>query len=389
MAQAQDTFVPSRGRPSLLTRARRRGFRALPLLVWCAAIAAIFLLAHGQRAPLPYPAITQVTRYTVTAPIDARLVTLTVQEHQPVEAGQLVGSLDSQDLRLRLDRVRAEISRLQAEAQKEAALVQVTEHERLTDREMDLRRLRRDRENAQIDVLEQQVVIEEDGIRLVALADTLRRTADLAKRDVDSEALLIDVRANHDAVVERIRRTEILLRERQAKAAASEKRLADYLGINPKDRTQVVDAAAPLSWAVKAQQVELEEVALLRTRLSLRAPGSGRVENILVRPNELLVAGQPLLTIVDTKPRGLVAYLPERDVEGVRPGMRAEVQSLSNPRVTTETRVTSLGLTVEQVPQQLWLDPRRPQWGRPVYLALPATWQELPGAAMRVRLFPE
>lgn len=386
---ANAPFKPSRSRPSLLVRLRRRIFRAVPLLVWSGAIIGIFCLAEIRRAPLPYPAMTEITRYTVTAPAPAKLVTLVVKEEELVEPNQVMGSLDSADLRLRVDRARAEVSRLQSEMAREAALLQVGGEERRTAREMDLRRFRRDVENTRLDALDKWAEIQKDKIELVALADTLRRTTILAKEDYDSQAMLIDARAAHDSLAEQIKDNDVILTELQTRVASADKRLADYLALSPADPAQLVDATAPLSWAVKAQQVELEEIALLRTRLSLRAPARGRVEKILVHQGELLVAGQPLLTIVDTAPRAIVAYIPERDISLVKPGMRAQVTSLGHPEVIAETRVTSLGMTVEQVPPQLWVDPRRPQWGRLVYLELPASWKQLPGAGVRVRLLPE
>lgn len=387
MAEGQ-AFTPGRARPGLFRRLRRRMFRAIPLVVWCGAIAVIVYLSEERRAPAPYPGMTQVVRYTVTAPAQAKLLALEVKEQQLVEANQLVGVLDSADLRLRLERSRAEIARLQAEADRETALLRLTEEERRTGREMDLRRFKRDRENSQLDVLDKWAEIQVAKIQLVALADALRRTSILAKEDFDSEAELINVRAAHDSLARQIQEDETILRERQARLANAEKRLAEYLVVNPREAVQAVDAAAPLHWAVKAQQVELEEIALLRTRLSLRAPGRGRVEQILSRPNELLMAGQPLLTIVDTEPRGIVAYIPERDLPTVRPGMRAQVESLAGARIL-ETTVASIGSAVEQVPPHLWADPRFPQWGRLVHLSLPQALKERPGTGLRIRLLPE
>jgi hypothetical protein len=68
--------------------------------------------------------------------------------------------------------------------------------------------------------------------------------------------------------------------------------------------------------------------------------------------------------------------------------MRAQVVSLARSHVV-ETKVTGIGLTVEEVPQQLWADPRRPEWGRLVHLAMPSNLAELPGSGLRVRLLPE
>ncbi|MHC4852616.1 MAG: HlyD family secretion protein [Planctomycetota bacterium] len=385
---ADTAFTPSRSRSLLVVRLRRRCFRSIPLLVWCGAIVAIFCLADIQRAPLPYPGMVQVTRYTVTAPTQARLMALMVKKADHVEPDQLVGSLDGADLQLRLERARAEVSRLQAEMTNEAALLRGGDEARRADRLADLRRFRRDRENAHLDVLDKRAEIEAAKIQLIALADTLRRTAILAKEDFDSQAELIDARAAHDTLARQIKDDQGILKDRQAKLAGTEKRLAEYLALRPSEPVQVVDAAAPLSWAVKAQQVELEEIALLRTRLSLRAPGRGKVEHILARQGELLVAGQPLLTIVDTEARAIVAYVPERDLGRVRPGMRAQVSSLARSHVA-ETKGMGIGLTVEQVPEQLWADPRRPEWGRLVHLDMPSTFAELPGSGLRVRLLPE
>jgi hypothetical protein len=76
----------------------RRITRAVPLLVWCGSIVAVVLLYPQSRLKSAIRGVVDTQHHVVRAPMAGRLVALTVDLHEPVRAGQVIGRLGDEDL---------------------------------------------------------------------------------------------------------------------------------------------------------------------------------------------------------------------------------------------------------------------------------------------------
>jgi len=377
---------PSRPRPSLLRRWRRRVLRAVPLLVWAAAIGGTVVL--GGRLPTVghFTGIADSAASTVSAPVDGRINALLVTLHQDVEPGQVIARLDDTDVRLKLteatyelERLRADMARRAADLENEAATT-ATEHGLETSVEQ--RRLISTVEAAQLAALATRAELEEARVRVQGAAVEAERLANLYAQEMVGEPDLVRVRTERDALNKRILELESLHQQQRARVETAQKRVDAFApgGI----ATAPVEATlAPMRWRLKAQEAALERIAHDARMLVLEAPMAGRVQAVTAQSGEWVPAGRALVSIVDPRPRRILAYVPdsiraELVARGPLEVMRDEGTSLGT------TSVQTISPTTVRVPERLWQDPRREEWAYEVVLA--ATGLEAPGERVQLAI---
>jgi hypothetical protein len=172
--------------------------------------------------------------------------------------------------------------------------------------------------------------------------------------------------------------------EHRGRIATSKQRLAEFAPAVNSGALPIDTALAPLRWRLKEQEAQIERVALDAQALDLKSPIRGHVASIDARTGEWAIAGRKVLTVVDSTPRRLVAYVPD-----VQRDQLDRVQSLQVRRVDSrllgEAPILSISPSVVLLPERLRRDPRREEWGYEVVLA--ATGAELPGE--RLQLSPK
>lgn len=89
-------------------------------------------------------------------------------------------------------------------------------------------------------------------------------------------------------------------------------------------------------------QRDLARTALQRARLDLqrteiRAPVDGFVTNLLLRAGDYVRVGQPVMALIDRHSFYLYGYFEESKLARIRPGDRAKIRLLSDPRCVAGT----------------------------------------------------
>jgi HlyD family secretion protein len=104
-------------------------------------------------------------------------------------------------------------------------------------------------------------------------------------------------------------------------------------------------------------QLALEEELLARH--VLRAEQAGEVIDVATKPGELAAVGTPAITVADTTHPYVDVFVPQGELAGVRPGVRAEarVDATSAPFAAT---VESVSPDTEFTPKFLFSDRERP-----------------------------
>ncbi len=279
--------------------ARSRVFLMLGLLT--AGSLAWYLFRARPPADLKLIGTVDANEVLVSSKIPGRIQTLTVEEGQKVEAGQLIAVIESQDLNAAYEAAEA------ARASQESKLQETIETERQTrgetssqviNAEAMLRAARANETQAKANLEHQE-------------ADT-RRTAALAEQGVMSE------QAKDDAVTS-LRAAEAALDAARENSAAAEASLrqarAHELQAEVAARTvastrgSVANAAALASEA----HVDLGYARIL-------APVSGTVNVRSARPGEVVIAGAPIVTLMDLTQTWVYAPLPETEADAVQLG---------------------------------------------------------------------
>jgi multidrug resistance efflux pump len=384
MAQWQ----PTRPAPTAWSRLRRRAAAAVPVVVWLAAAAALLPLSTWTPSAHRLHGIVESMPATVLAPVDGRIAAMTVRLHQLVEADQVIARLDDRDVRLRLaqanfqlERLRADMAHAQAALEREARLA-ANQHGMAAS--VEHRRLVSAIEAAQLSALSTRTELEEARIRLQGAAIEAERLTTLADQQMIGEPELVRVRTERDALKKRTEDLETLYREQRAQVSTANQRLAEFA---PGQLIQMpIDTVvAPLRWQLKEQEAEIERIALDAQALDLRAPVRGHVATLDAATGEWATRGRVIATILDPTPRRIRAYAPDVLRPRLEASRRLQVHRADATRLGA-SEILSISPTAVLLPQRLWRDPQREEWGYEIVLA--ATGTELPGERLQLAPLP-
>ncbi|HEC02279.1 MAG TPA: HlyD family efflux transporter periplasmic adaptor subunit, partial [Phycisphaerales bacterium] len=218
----------------------------------------------------------------------------------------------------------------------------------------------------------------------------------IAEKLVAEEALapfeLQKTRAQYNALATKIEETENLLEQAKAALEQTQQRRDEYIQHQPY-HPSVDDALEVIRKAIRVQEKRMEELVRemesldRRAELELKAPMDGVVSGILHRQAEVVLAGEPILTIAEGDITDIIAYADESMMSEIREGMVVQLIKNSEPsKVQVESsEVTYVGPVVEQIPVQLWLNPNIPQWGRPFLIKAPAQMKLIAGERVGIR----
>ncbi|KPK37204.1 MAG: hypothetical protein AMJ65_15140, partial [Phycisphaerae bacterium SG8_4] len=331
--------------------------------------------------------MVQGQRHQVAAATVARITSVSVQLFDKVEKGQTVAVLNTvledeqppSQLQAQLDTVLAEIERLTAQLVPTQDGLSAEKADRETTRISDARRFSVDVENARLEILRLQAVIETDRITLEDLALDVRVAEQLVGEQVLAPFELQKAQAQYNALAKKIEENENLLEQANTALEQSLQRRDEYIQ-HQLYHPSVDSALEVIRKAISVQENRVDELVTQlehldrRKALELKAPIGGVVSQILHRQMEVVLAGEPILMIADGEITDIIAYAGSGLMGKVQEGMAVELIKTSEPaKIQIESsEVTYVGPVVEQMPSQLWLNPNVPQWGRPFLIKAPA-----------------
>ncbi|WP_454919182.1 HlyD family secretion protein [Xanthobacter sediminis] len=212
----------------------------------------------------------EATEIDVSAKIAGRIKDILVDEGDFVEAGQVLGHMDTEQL---------EAQRRQAQAQLQRALIGIdTAKSLVTQREAERR--------AAIATIAQR------NAELDAADRKLARSSQLVKTNAVSQQVFDDDRASAEGA-------------KAAVAAAEAQLAASEAGINSA-KALVVDAEA----AVDAARAAIDSITADINDGVLKSPRAGRVQYRVAQPGEVLSAGGRVLNLVDLGDVYMTFFLP-------------------------------------------------------------------------------
>jgi HlyD family secretion protein len=299
----------------------------------------------------------------VAAKAAGRIRQITVREGDRVEAGQVLALLDDEQIRAREQQAAAAVR--QAEAR-----VKLSGHQ-ITVLEEQLRQSEFGVDQARIDA--QGRVSEAEGKLAAAEAQLAQATAAHAQARWDREAMARlyakDLVAEQEA--QRARRTEeaqaavVVASRRQVEAARGSLTAAKANLMNPAIRTsqvaavrgQILQARADIAAAeadAERARAMLVEARANRQDLQVVAPFAGTVATRTAEPGEVVVAGTPIVTLLNLAEVYLRAFVPEGQIGRVRLGQAARVYLDSDPRKPIDARVTRVDPEASFTPENTY-----------------------------------
>lgn len=366
---------PTTSRSGLSRQARRRLGASLPWLTWTAALGVALWLGGGVLPSGIAPAEAERVVVVLSSPRTAAVTSLAVAPGDRVEAGAVVATLDPSDLDLEIAVAEGELERMRLEVNAEGTSLHV---EQLETRE----RLASDAEKAAVEAARLEAEVGRDRAELSTIEEQLARQRKLVDEGIASGANLDDLEVRRAALAKKVSEYERLLRRARDHLGAARARLAEW------ERTGDAGAprTAPLVAAVKAQEDRVKALEAARDKLTLRAPVAARVQAVHEVPGGVAVEGGPVVTLLDERPRRVIAWLPEDRARLVEVGDVARLAPSDRVGAVRHGRVVALGPGLEDMPIRFRQIPQEPELARAVYIELDD--QEappLPGQAFDAR----
>ncbi len=374
MKRSNIRSLPFRLRPHLL-----------PIIVWLGALACVAILFSRRTQRFEVIGIARGQEYQITTNCPARLTDVSVQLFDTVKKGQTIAVantvLDNEqprgELQAQLATTLAEIDHLTAQLVPTQDSLSAEKSDRQTNRISDERRFSVDVENTRLDILRLRGLIQTDKITLEDLALDVKITQNL----VDEEAVvpyeLQKIQTRYNTLAKKIEENESLLEQAEAALQQAQERLDEYIKNQPY-HPSVDDALEVIRKAIRVQERRMDELLTqlealnARESLELKAPFDGVISRVLHQQSETVLAGEPILTVTESRPSEIIAYAGEGQLNLVREGMNVELIKSSEPAQIAYSRVTHVGPIIEQMPVHLWRNPNIPQWGRPFRIEVPA-----------------
>lgn len=344
-----------------------------PIVVWLGAIGGVAWLIGERGQGIGAVGLARGEQRQLAALSAGRVSLVAVRPFEEVQKGETLVLLEDDRIRAALATAAAETSRLRAELQAAEARLAADAAIQEFDYIAEARRFALDIEQTRVDILELTVRIETGKIRIQRQKIELDRLQKLRPQDAASPYEYELAVADYAAAVKEVEANETTLAQLKLDLDEANVRQRDmearHGGCGSLD--QMLN---PLRAAVAVQESRIAEMSIERAGLVLYCPIDGAVADIAHGEGEVVLAGDPILTVVASRPSQVVAYITAAEAERIEPGDPLQVHSLGR-RVSTksyDSYVVAVGPAVVQLPIQLWRSPAVPEWGCPVQLAMPA-----------------
>ena len=333
-------------------RARRRRLVIAAALVLGVAGAAVWRLVLAPPA-VPAGVIAVSGRIegddsAVAAKTTGRIRELRVREGDRVEAGQVIAVLDDEQVRAREQQADAMVRQAEARVRLSQHQIAVL-NEQLRQSEFGVDQARADAQGR---------VNEAEGRLAAAEAQLAQAEASYNQAKWDREAfarlfqkeLVAEQEARRAQTTEEAQAAVVTASRRQVEAARGSLTAARANLVNPAIRSsqvaavqgQILQARADIAAAqaeAERARAQLQEARANRQDLNVIAPFQGTVATRTAEPGEVVMAGTPVITLVNLGEVYLRAFVPEGDIGRVRVGQPARVYLDSAPAKPLDAHV--------------------------------------------------
>ena len=103
------------------------------------------------------------------------------------------------------------------------------------------------------------------------------------------------------------------------------------------------------------------------------------------RTGEIVMAGEPILVIAQSRPKEIIAYAMTGQIDQVKVGQKVELIKKTAPSKMAQSQIISVSPIVEQLPPRLWINQNMPQWGLPFVIRVPEGMELASGELVNIR----
>jgi HlyD family secretion protein len=280
-----------------------------------------------------------------------RIREIAVREGDQVAAGAVVAVLDDEQVRAREQQAMAAVR--QAEARARAVQQQIAVlREQLRQSQLAVEQSRTDAQGKVSEAEGRLAAAEAQLAQAQAAHAQARWDRDASKRLYERE-LVAEQELQRTEHAEQAQAALVAAARRQVEAARGSLTAAQASLVNPAMRSaqvaavesQIAQARADLVAAsadAEGARAQLDEARANRRDLNVVAPFAGTVLTRTAEPGEVVVAGTPIITLVDLGHVYLRGFVPEGQIGRVRLGQRARVYLDSAPTTPIDAVVSRI-----------------------------------------------
>ncbi len=354
--------------------------RMLPTLVWVMALGAVVVLFQFQSMRVELKGIAFSEEQSINSVETGYIRSIEVRLYQEVKKGDTLAVIKEntlarqvyEDALLKAQKATAEVELEQLKAELEAVEDQLIreEQEYANDVVTMERRLAVDIERTRLAVLEVNATLEPDRLALKDLEVEIEIVKNLLKENAAEAYELQKAEAQYAILEKKIDASQALLAQAQQDYEAAMLRKDEFEQEVPR-RPQLADKRlAPIKKAILAQEKRIAEFIEQSDIIVLTAPFDGIINTLTYKPGQTVVRGEPIMTIVKPTPDVITAWVDQKDMDKFDVNTKVQVASLNSPYETFTSQISDVGASIELIPERLWQDPTRPEWGRSVQITI-------------------
>jgi HlyD family secretion protein len=339
---------------------------ALLILLGAGAFAAWrFVLAPGDLPPgvIPVSGRIEGDDAAVAAKTSGRIREITVREGDRLEAGQVIAVLDDEQIRAREQQATAAVR--QAEARVRLARHQIAVlQEALQQSHLAVDQARADAQG-RVNEAEARVASAEAQLAQAEASHAQARWDREALSRLFQRELVAEQDARRAQHNEEAQAAVVAAARRQVEAARGALTAARASLVNPAIRAsqaaavqgQILQAQADIAAAeadAERARAQLDEAQANRRDLRVVSPFAGTVATRTAEPGEVVMAGTPIVTLVNLSEVYLRAFVPEGQIGRVRVGQPARVYLDSAPATPIEALVSRVDPEASFTPENTY-----------------------------------
>jgi multidrug resistance efflux pump len=361
-------------------------YRGVPVLGFVGCLTATLWLWQRQgRMPMLQGEVVAM-RVDVTAGCDGVLMPLAREPWRlfdTVQAQQVIARLDDRVVLASLDTNRKELQRIRADLEAAAAKASLDEAGREMTYLREATQLAVEHGRLLLSALDRKMQVEADRLELQRCDARIEHFKPLHEKNAIPDLQWTEEKIARATVAKRLEEgVGALHKTEDEEKAVREKRER----LPARVAAETAKLLAPFQAAIESQQARIRETEATIDQLIIRAPIDGVICAILHRPGENIRAGSAIVTIADPHGQHIVSYVrPDQRFQPLA-GMTTEVRSRSPASRPVATRIERVGPHVEAVPLHLCRDPKTPEWGLPVLIAIPEGLPARPGELLDVSI---
>lgn len=304
----------------------------------------------------------------VAAKTSGRIKEITVREGDRVTAGQLIATLDDDQVRAREDQAQAAVTESQTRVTRAEQQIAVYQ-EQLNQSDLSVEQARLDAggrvSQAESQVSQAEAVLAQAEAAYKQTSYDLEKASRLYKTGDIPERQLIQARTANESQIKVVQ-----AQRKQVDAARGALMAARANLANPSIRSsqaaairKQIDQARSDIDAANAQadraQAQLREAQANREDLSIVAPFDGTVATRSAEPGEVVSAGTAIITLMNPGQIYLRGFVPEGDIGNVKVGQPARVYLDSAPSDPIEAEVSRIDPEASFTPENTYFRDER------------------------------